>query len=85
MNGYWDRLPREVMESMSLEVSENHGDVVLGTTVSGNGGNELGLGMVISEGFSNVNDSMIISKVISFNRIDANMRPSIGKRSNYSS
>lgn len=41
--------------------------------------------MVISEGFSNVNDSMIISKVISFNRIDANMQSSIGKRSNYSS
>ena len=35
---YWDRLPREVGESLSLEVSKNRGDVTLRDVVSGYGG-----------------------------------------------
>ena len=35
---HWHRLPREVVESPSLEVLKNHGEVALGDLVSGHGG-----------------------------------------------
>jgi len=35
--GHWHRLPREVGESPSLEVFENHVDMALRDTVSGHG------------------------------------------------
>ena len=35
---HWHRLPREVMESLSLLVAKNRGDVALGDMVSGLGG-----------------------------------------------
>ena len=38
---HWHRLPREVVESPSLEVIVNHGDVALGDVVSGHGGDGL--------------------------------------------
>ena len=35
------RLPRKVVQSLSLEVFKNHGDVALRAVVSGHGGDEL--------------------------------------------
>ena len=35
---HWNRLPREVVESVSLEMSEKHVDVVLRVVVTGHGG-----------------------------------------------
>ena len=43
----WHRLPREVVDSLSLEVLKNCGDVALRDVVSEHGGGELGLGFMI--------------------------------------
>ena len=48
----WHRLPREVEESMSLEVFKNHGDVAQRDTASGHGGDGFGLDFVTSVVFS---------------------------------
>ena len=44
-------LPREAEDSLSLEVFKNHGDVALRDVVSGHGGGQLGLDLVILEVF----------------------------------
>ena len=41
----WHRLPREVVESLSLEVFRNGGDMVVRDVVSGNGGGGLMVGL----------------------------------------
>ena len=52
------RLPWEVGESPSLEVVKNRGDVALRDVVSGHGGGELELDLVILIIFSNLNNSI---------------------------
>ena len=55
--------PREVVESPSLEEFKNREDVALRAMVSGHGGVGFGLGLVISEVFSNLYISMILQPV----------------------
>ena len=42
---YWNRLPREVVESPSLEVTKKDVDVALRNTVNGHGGDGLVVGL----------------------------------------
>ena len=57
---HWHRLPGEVVESPSLEVFENYGDVAWRDMVSEHGWDRLGRDWVILVVFSNPNDSMIL-------------------------
>jgi len=41
----WHRLPREAVESWSLEMFKKHGDVALRNMVSGHGGDGLMVGL----------------------------------------
>lgn len=55
----WRRLPRELVESPSLEAFKNHGYVALRDVVSGMGW-WLDFGLVILEAFFSLNDSVIL-------------------------
>ena len=55
---YWNRLPGEVLGSLSLEVFNNHGDVVLRDMVSWDG-----LGLVSLEVFLNLSESICVIQV----------------------
>jgi len=57
----WHRLPREVVQSPSLEVYKERVDVALRDEVSGPGGDGLGLDSFILEDFSNFSDSVIMA------------------------
>ena len=48
------------MESPSLEVFLNHGDVALRDVVSGHGGDDLELDVMILDIFSSLSDTMIL-------------------------
>jgi len=48
------------VESLTLEVFRNHGDVALRDMVSGHGGDGMGLDLGVLEVFSNLNDSVIL-------------------------
>ena len=61
----WHKMPREVVGSAYLEVF----NVALRDVVSGHGGSGLGLGLVILEVFSNLNDSMILSYISVFSNL----------------
>jgi len=57
---HWLRLPREVVESPSLEVFIKRADVALRNVVSGHGGDGLTVGLDDLIGLSNLNDSVVL-------------------------
>ena len=61
---HWHRLSREMVGSPSLEVFKNCGDVALRYVVSGHGGDELGLDWMTLKVSSDLNDSVVLFRVM---------------------
>jgi len=57
---HWQRLHREVMESLSLGLFQERGDVAPRDMVSGHSGDGLVVGLDDLRSFSSLNDSMIL-------------------------
>ena len=57
---HWHRLPREVVEPLSLEVFKNHVDVALKCMVSGHGEDVLMIGLHDLSGLFQCNDPVIL-------------------------
>ena len=54
----WHRLPREVVESPSLELFKKHVDVTLRDVVSGHSEDGIVIGLIVLRDFSSLSDSM---------------------------
>ena len=54
----WHRLPRDVVESPSLELFKKHVDVALRDVVSGHSEDGIVIGLIVLRDFSSLSDSM---------------------------
>jgi len=54
----WHRLPREVVESPSLELFKKHVDVTRRDVVSGHSEDGIVIGLIVLRDFSSLSDSM---------------------------
>jgi len=74
---HWHRLPREVVQSLSLEVFRHRGDVALRDVVSECGGDGLTVGPGHLRGLSNLNDSMILEHYLSLTILEGKNKTSL--------